>query len=360
MAGRIAASGRPITVKPITAQELPPLDIEPLADVPTLTTFHMTQEGDSFWSLAKSDLGAGASAAAIQARAQQYMEVNAGVDPRAIPTNYFLTVPGDGVTVSSGTAARYASSDAEYRQYLAVQAERAASDPWAAFNQATLTSLPGGQSVSFTDWGGGSSGSVWDNTFTHGAQGLFPYLGQNLIRADDVRLGYASAASRLDPLDSAGRSALKEATRLETPAPQRAIIQAMRPSTGPRVGSVGGAARTNAAWTTAARVGRNVGRGAVGVSIALDAAEIATSDNPARAASGVAVANVGGIAGGIAGAEAGAWVGAGIGVWFGGAGAAPGAAIGAVVGGIAGSIGLGMVGHEVGTGIYDDVTGRRR
>jgi hypothetical protein len=101
IAGRIARSGAPITVKPITVEELAPLDIEPLADIPTLTTFHMTQEGDSFWSLAKSDLGPGASNAAIQARAQQYMEVNAGVDPRSIPTNYFLTVPGDGVTVSA-------------------------------------------------------------------------------------------------------------------------------------------------------------------------------------------------------------------------------------------------------------------
>lgn len=181
-----------------------------------------------------------------------------------------------------------------------------------------------------------------------GAQGLASYVAQNGIRANQVRNSYNNSAAKLPKDASAERSALKSSSRAATPAPQRALINMVRPSTAARAGSVGGAARTNPAWTRAASTMGTVGRIEVPVAIAAGAVEIATSDNPARAAAGVGGSTVGGIGGGIAGAEAGALAG---GLLAG----PPGALGGAIIGGIAGSLGGGHYGGEAGRAAYDEI-----
>lgn len=163
-----------------------------------------------------------------------------------------------------------------------------------------------------------------------------------------MRNNYNNSAAKLPKDASAERSALKSSARAATPAPRRALINMVRPSTAARAGSVGGAARTNPAWTRAASTMGTVGRIAVPVAITAGAVEIATSDNPARAAAGVGGSTVGGIGGGIAGAEAGALAG---GLLAG----PPGALVGAIIGGIAGSLGGGHYGGEAGRAAYDEI-----
>ncbi len=128
-------------------------------------------------------------------------------------------------------------------------------------------------------------------------------------------------------------------------------MQALRPGTGPKPGSGGTANRTNASWDKAGKVAGVLGKASVAITVVTSAAEIATSDNPARSASGVA----GAVSGGVAGGEGGASGGAIIGAFLGGP---PGAAVGAVIGGLAGSAGGGIAGHAAGEKAYDEVTDR--
>jgi hypothetical protein len=123
MAGRLMQrSERPID--PIAVEELPPIEFNS-TELPDPPRYHTVRARESFWVLAKRDLGPEASAAAIRARVRQYMEVNSGVDPRRLREGYILTVPSDSVTVSPETAGRYVQSDREYRRHLAAQAEQA-------------------------------------------------------------------------------------------------------------------------------------------------------------------------------------------------------------------------------------------
>jgi len=192
----------------------------------------------------------------------------------------------------------------------------------------------------------------WFQGVCDAAQGAAAYIGQTLTRSEQVRGDYVKAAGKLQPGDSAGRSALKSATRAATPAPWRAIINSVRPGTGAKAGSIGGAARTNAGWTNAAKVSGAVGKASIAVSVIAGGVEIATADNKARAASGVAGSTGGGIAGGIAGSEAGGALGL-----LGGPFAEVTVPVGAIIGGIAGSLGGSTLGRAGGNAAYDEVTG---
>jgi hypothetical protein len=187
----------------------------------------------------------------------------------------------------------------------------------------------------------------------HAAEGATAYGAQNGMRAEQVRQGYDRAASQLDPNDAAGRDALKRQVRKATPAPQLALIESLRPGTGPRPGSVGGAARTNAAWTGAAKYMGRAGRMLRGASLLLDGWDIAHARDKLRAAAGAVGSNAGGISGGIAGAELGAELGL-----LGGPFAEVTVPAGALVGGLVGSTAGGLGGHRVGTRLYDKARGR--
>jgi LysM repeat protein len=55
---------------------------------------YQVQAGDTFWGLAKADLGGNASEAEIQARTQQYLAANEGVDPLGLQVGQGVTIPG--------------------------------------------------------------------------------------------------------------------------------------------------------------------------------------------------------------------------------------------------------------------------
>ena len=55
---------------------------------------YKVQAGDTFWDLAKADLGGNASEAEIQARTQQYLAANDGVDPLGLQVGQAVTIPG--------------------------------------------------------------------------------------------------------------------------------------------------------------------------------------------------------------------------------------------------------------------------
>ena len=181
-------------------------------------------------------------------------------------------------------------------------------------------------------------------------QGFTSYLAQTLTRSEQVRNDLNSKRANLDPLDTDARSALKRTARTQTPAPMRAIINSLRPSTGPRPGSVGGAARGNPAWTRAAKIAGGLGRASAVTSLVFGGIQIATSKNPAREASGVGGSTLGGVGGGIALAEAGGALGL-----LGGPFAPVTVPGGAIIGGIAGSMGGGWLGDKAGKSIYDKV-----
>jgi hypothetical protein len=178
-----------------------------------------------------------------------------------------------------------------------------------------------------------------------GTNGAFAWAGTSLIGSGMVRDAYGNAIGGLDPSDAAGRSSLKAYYRGVTPQPMRSYIEMVRPGLGAQAGSNASANLTNPAWNRGASIAGDLGRVSVGVSLAIDAATIATANNRVQAASEVAGATAGGIAGGWAGAEAGAAIGA-----FGGP---VGAFAGAVIGGIAGSLAGGYGGGAGGLYLYN-------
>jgi hypothetical protein len=163
-----------------------------------------------------------------------------------------------------------------------------------------------------------------------GVQGGTALMAREGLGAEAARKGYTDAVSRLDPTDRAGRTAAKVAAREATPPAVRAAIEAVRPDTGPKPGSLASANKTNAgANALAGRLGV-AGKANLALSVGLGAYRIATADNKVEESARVA----GGVLGGIG---AGALVGAQLGAM----GANPitigvGAVLGGVVGGIAG------------------------
>ena len=148
------------------------------------------------------------------------------------------------------------------------------------------------------------------------------------VGSENARARYNESVSRLAPNDSEGRSAVKAASRAETPPITRGVLGIVRPGLGPQPGSGGTANRTNAAADRlAGRLG-TMGRAAGVAGVAIAGVRIATSPNPGRETARVG----GGIAGAIGGAEAGATLGAIAGPW----GAVAGGVVGGIVGGVAG------------------------
>ncbi len=165
------------------------------------------------------------------------------------------------------------------------------------------------------------------NAAATAAQSATTLVAREGIGAESARSSYNQNVSKLDPNDSAGRSAAKAAARADTPPITRAGIEAARPGTGPQAGTGGTANRTNAGANNLAKNLGTVGKASAVTGAVLGAARIATSDNPAATAAEVG----GGVAGAIAGAE--------LGVTAGSFGGPYGAAAGGIVGGIAGGFG---------------------
>jgi hypothetical protein len=169
-----------------------------------------------------------------------------------------------------------------------------------------------------------------------GAAARAAYVG---IKSDQTRTSYESKSGELAPDDSAGRTAAKAEARANTPTEVKAGIEAKRPGLGPKEGSGGTANRTNATTNQVARNLGKIGKVAGAAAVITAGVDIATSDNPARAAA----ANTGAIAGGLAMGQAGASIGA-----LGG----PLAPFTAPVGGLIG----GALGYGAGERAYDEIT----
>ena len=60
------------------------------------SNMYKVQSGDTFWDLAKADLGTNASEQEILARTQQYLAANEGVDPNALQVGQEVVIPGMG------------------------------------------------------------------------------------------------------------------------------------------------------------------------------------------------------------------------------------------------------------------------
>jgi LysM repeat protein len=95
---------------------------------------HKLQSGESYWSLAKKQLGPDASNADIQRQVYALMELNPGLDPRTLQVGQSINLigPNSGTTISAGTLAAYGASDAGYqtdREERARAAVQAGSEP---------------------------------------------------------------------------------------------------------------------------------------------------------------------------------------------------------------------------------------
>jgi len=169
-------------------------------------------------------------------------------------------------------------------------------------------------------------------------QGVAKYVGLQSALAGDVRASYATQAAALDPFDKAGRSALKLDTRARTPRLFNDVIEYFRPGVGPRPGSVGRAAVSNAGADLVGGVLRVGGRAVVGASLLIDAGRIYISSDRARTTVQVGFGIVGALGGGTLGV-------------LGGSAVAPGP--GTVIGGIGGAATGGAGGEYVGGQVYD-------
>ena len=165
--------------------------------------------------------------------------------------------------------------------------------------------------------------------------------GQRANQASNARKEYVENTSKLDPKDSAARTAAKQAARDKTPQPYKAMAESKH-SMSNESSKVGGTAnKTNSGVNKAMNITGKVGKGLLVVGAGMSAYNIATAENKTRAVAQEAGTWTGAIAGGKAGASAGAAIGA----FFGGVGAVPGA----IIGGFIGSVTGGIIGNEVAT-----------
>lgn len=128
----------------------------------------------------------------------------------------------------------------------------------------------------------------------------------------------------------------------------RRIIEAGRPSLGPRPGTGGRANVPNAGANAVGKVLRGAGNFAVAFSVANQVVDIANSPEPARATARAGGQTLGAIGGG----EGGVWIGAGVGFMIAGP---PGAGVGAIIGGLGGSALGGHYGGKATEALYDEV-----
>jgi YD repeat-containing protein len=145
------------------------------------------KSGENLWALAKEDLGPGATNAQIQARAQQYMEVNGISDPRRLKAGAELKVPTGTEEVQAATVAAYGKSDAELRVFYQ---EKAAAQAVAAAKLAGVDFGLSGLSELNLDLGGGLT--LGNLTMGGGGMGLWTASGQ--LRAGDWLMKDPAAA----------------------------------------------------------------------------------------------------------------------------------------------------------------------
>jgi hypothetical protein len=200
----------------------------------------------------------------------------------------------------------------------------------------------------FDDWRNRMSdffaGSDEDNndlqTRTEGAAARGAYTG---IKSDITRGIYDDEVSKLHPFANEERARLKAEFRQQTPPEVNAFIKD-KPLNA-RHGSVGRANVTNPVATENARTLGRMGRGAGVLGVGLAAADIATAENPYRAA----VANAGALGGGIVGGTGGALMGAATG---------PGAVAASPILAATGSLAGGQIGYRGGESLYDFLDGQ--
>jgi RHS repeat-associated protein len=167
-------------------------------------------------------------------------------------------------------------------------------------------------------------------------QGVAKYVGVQSAIAGDVRAAHDATVRALDPFDSMGRSAIKEAARADTPLIFRDLITSIRPSTDPRPGSIGSANVPNARVSLGGSILRVGGRVVVGASLVIDAGRIYLSSDRSRTAVQVGFGTAGAFGVGTLGALGGSAVAPGLGTFIGGVGgAAVGGAGGEALGGAA-------------------------
>jgi hypothetical protein len=190
------------------------------------------------------------------------------------------------------------------------------------------------------DWISGLFGQDDAQDRTAAGQGLAARAASTGITSGNIRRDYIDKVQALDPYDNDGRAALKAQERAISPPEVRDPLNKFYPDLGPKPGSVGRANVPNPGANAMGRAAGILGRGLVGVNAAVAAADIATSNNPARAA----VANAGSFGGGLLGGA----VGAGLGGMTG-----PAAFVAAPAGAITGSALGGAYGYKAGEHAYD-------
>ncbi len=111
-----------------TMTDVPVTDEAAPSSEPPLVQTRKVTPGDSFWNIAKQQLGPGATNADIQKQVYALMEMNQGADPRALQVGQEinLVAPGSGIEVSNATLSAYQRSDTEYQNYRAEQVRIAA------------------------------------------------------------------------------------------------------------------------------------------------------------------------------------------------------------------------------------------
>ncbi len=101
-----------------------------------ITLARAIEPDETFWSMAREDLGQQASNAEVQERVYQYIAANKDVDPRVLMPGTAVTIPSTSQPVSQDDVATYMQSNAELNEYYA---ERAAAQTQTAQPMASAT-----------------------------------------------------------------------------------------------------------------------------------------------------------------------------------------------------------------------------
>jgi YD repeat-containing protein len=356
-----------------TAPVTSPYDDGIRDDMDTGPKTHTVKGGDTFWNIAKGQLGPNASNADIQKQAMALMQANSGVDPRNLKMGQDLNLvgPGEGGDISDATRAAYNKSDGEYQTYRAEKAARQAEAAQANAGRSIMftgsNGRAGSDSTSF-GWLRTAIGYEGVNALYHGAYLRDAYQQLDVDLAARVRAQVGSLPSDLlSEQLAAAKSQIAEAG-VETRNANRANIRSMgEPIIDPIAKALRGAkdmpsyeylrdvagksddqmiatlSKTNSGANTVAKVltragavgvAADVGFGAYNVVEAPEGEKVVTALEETRRVTG-------GIAGGIAGAKAGAALGAGIALLTGPFApvVAPWTAgIGSIAGGVTGAI----------------------
>jgi len=163
-------------------------------------------------------------------------------------------------------------------------------------------------------------------------------IGQQISDAGLARARYETGVALLDPNDSLGRTALKQAIREQTPPLVRRPIEAIRPGLGPHPNSLGSANISNNIVNSVGGAFRIAGPVLLIAGVGYDAYQVYASPNPYRELAEVSIGLLGCVGGGIVGAIGGSFV-------------TPVA--GTAAGSVAGATAGGYLGRKLGIAIYD-------